>query len=513
MAVDVNQLIEDARARRADADAKKAIADQLAASLKAEQKGNAKFKAQAQQKLDYANAIQQTIADYEDRLQIYAQQIARDGKLNTIDQKEFERIAKDYTSVSKAYDKTITDVNAILAKAPTPVSVEVTKGKAGITKTEKQKQAEAVAKGETPGSVDIASENAKLDASIKDARQFIYDLNKPGARADLAKKLTDAGYPAPASNEFNDPLVQAYKAFLLGAKSYNTNNKDVTGFTPVNVDSYMAYATGLQKTGANAGNAYTPQADIYSGSRASGAINREIQTAFGRDATPVEISTLTKALQKIQGANPQRRSGTNVYSYTGGVDAAETIRLLITDPTSADYTGLDKKTKDNIIKNVSKLNLATDFAKRKEDKTAVALEDIKKTAQANGLPLNDVMIQKYADRIKAGETADVIKKDIRSIVAATMPDSVKKLLDAGSDLADVYSPYKTAMSSVLEIPYDKIDINDPSLAGAITAAGNMPLYEYKNALRKDPRWQYTDNARQTVSTGLTQVLKDFGFMG
>jgi hypothetical protein len=90
---------------------------------------------------------------------------------------------------------------------------------------------------------------------------------------------------------------------------------------------------------------------------------------------------------------------------------------------------------------------------------------------------------------------------------------VHQWLAAGVDLEDVYLPYRSAMSTILEVPLDKINLNDPTLTGAITAQGNMPLYEFKNSLRKDPRWQYTDNARQTVSTGLTQVLKDFGFMG
>jgi len=94
-----------------------------------------------------------------------------------------------------------------------------------------------------------------------------------------------------------------------------------------------------------------------------------------------------------------------------------------------------------------------------------------------------------------------------------MPDNVKKLLEAGSDLNEVYQPYRQSMSTILEIPMDKIDLNDPTLTNAITDKGNMTLFDFKRSLRKDPRWQYTDNARETVSSGLTQILKDFGFMG
>ena len=41
----------------------------------------------------------------------------------------------------------------------------------------------------------------------------------------------------------------------------------------------------------------------------------------------------------------------------------------------------------------------------------------------------------------------------------------------------------------------------------------MTLYDFQRALRKDSRWQYTDKARQEVSTAALQVLRDFGFQG
>jgi hypothetical protein len=69
------------------------------------------------------------------------------------------------------------------------------------------------------------------------------------------------------------------------------------------------------------------------------------------------------------------------------------------------------------------------------------------------------------------------------------------------------------MSSILEIAPGSIDLNDPTLRSAIGPDKEMSLYDFQRQLRKDPRWQYTDNARETVSSGLTQILKDFGFMG
>jgi hypothetical protein len=41
----------------------------------------------------------------------------------------------------------------------------------------------------------------------------------------------------------------------------------------------------------------------------------------------------------------------------------------------------------------------------------------------------------------------------------------------------------------------------------------MSIYDFQRTLRKDPRWQYTDNARQEGSDSVLKVLRDFGFQG
>jgi hypothetical protein len=48
---------------------------------------------------------------------------------------------------------------------------------------------------------------------------------------------------------------------------------------------------------------------------------------------------------------------------------------------------------------------------------------------------------------------------------------------------------------------------------AIGPDKEMSLYEYQRALRKDNRWQYTNQARGEAADVAKTVLKDFGFMG
>ena len=69
------------------------------------------------------------------------------------------------------------------------------------------------------------------------------------------------------------------------------------------------------------------------------------------------------------------------------------------------------------------------------------------------------------------------------------------------------------MQQILEVPVDQIDLNDKTLQMAISGDKPMSLYDYQNALRKDPRWQYTNNAKTSVADSVQKVLQDFGFMG
>ena len=105
-----------------------------------------------------------------------------------------------------------------------------------------------------------------------------------------------------------------------------------------------------------------------------------------------------------------------------------------------------------------------------------------------------------------------IQDDIRRLAMQGRPDYVKDLLAQGNDLDAIYAPYRSTMANVLEITDPlSIDLKDPSLQMAITKDGDMNLFEFQKALRKDKRWQYTEAARDEAADALDTILKDFGF--
>jgi hypothetical protein len=144
------------------------------------------------------------------------------------------------------------------------------------------------------------------------------------------------------------------------------------------------------------------------------------------------------------------------------------------------------------------------------------LTTLRATARANGFNLDTSFgssINDWLQRLAKGESIETFKNTIRGAAKLGLPDKVANLLDQGLDLKDIYAPYRNVMASVLEIAPDSISLDDKTLRSAIGPEKEMSLYDFQRTLRKDSRWQYTDNARAESSDSVLKVLRDFGFQG
>lgn len=142
------------------------------------------------------------------------------------------------------------------------------------------------------------------------------------------------------------------------------------------------------------------------------------------------------------------------------------------------------------------------------------------TARNNGFKISDILPgganeQQVLAGIASG-AIDInrVAQDARKLAAQGQPQYVRDLLSQGYNLSQVFAPYRQTMANILEIDDpNQIDLNDPTLRMAITDKGDMNVYDFKKALKADNRWQYTENARNEVSTAAFNVLRDFGFQG
>jgi len=321
-------------------------------------------------------------------------------------------------------------------------------------------------------------------------------------RKSLAQKLKSAGYKVPVTGKYNTAVREA---FLEASRSLSDeianlqiNDPARLKNTKYDFDTFINDKMGERQAGFADQYKPTRTINVSPATVAEGKINDTFRKFLGRDATPNEIINFTGLLNKAERKNPDISTpkligGSVVYTNTGGLDRDTFLENLV------------KKVKDP---KTGKL----EFETKRSEEESLSTQDLQSVARANGITLSPQEIQQYNLDIRNGKDIEVIKNQIRNIAGVGRPDNIKKLLAEGTDLGTIYAPYKRTMASLLELDPESIDINDTTLQSAI-GDKELPIYEFRKILKKDPRWQYTNNAREEVSNKVLRVLQDFGFQG
>lgn len=128
--------------------------------------------------------------------------------------------------------------------------------------------------------------------------------------------------------------------------------------------------------------------------------------------------------------------------------------------------------------------------------------------------------QWYADKsravIRGLATIQDYESEIRKQAKATYGQWAKQI-DGGQTVMDLASPYMQSMATILELPAGSINLQNTTIKRALqgkdkNTGANMvvPLWQFENELRNDPRWKKTKNAQDSMMEVAHQVLTDFG---
>jgi hypothetical protein len=319
-------------------------------------------------------------------------------------------------------------------------------------------------------------ESALTEDRVAFAQKYIGNVEKT---KELQQALKDA-------NLYKGKVDGIFRADVINKSLDDAEAKILTyesyGITfPNRIDALKRLATDF-KSGGGPGGAGGVSLTISNPTAADALVNAAFKSELGRDATAAELQKYRKILNTAEEKNPTKTvNGRTV----GGINRDQFLKTEI-----------------------AKL---PEFSKKKTDKAGLTTQSILATAKANGITLGPDQINSFTKQVVDGVDVKVIQNQIRSIAANGMPDNVKKLLNEGIDLETVYTPYKNLMASILELNPESIDLKDPTLRLAFGPDKETTIYDFEKALRKDYRWQYTDNAKRDVSNVALKVLQDFGF--
>jgi hypothetical protein len=92
-----------------------------------------------------------------------------------------------------------------------------------------------------------------------------------------------------------------------------------------------------------------------------------------------------------------------------------------------------------------------------------------------------------------------------------------KLIASGQNMSDLAAPYMSDYQKILEVAPGQTSLYDPTMIKALQYKDptgentTMPMWQFDQNLRNDPRWLKTQNAQDTTMGVGRQILQDFGF--
>ena len=528
---DIKKFIADSAAAREEA----RLAAIEAAKDAAKNKEEAKVAALSKQQLKYADSLKPALNQYEAQLKIFANKIARGDKLSAVEQKEFDKLQADYKSVGSAIDGAIKKANDILIEARRGDSSST--NTTGTRSTTTGSGADDARLGTSKlsgagGTVDTG----KVSGSNKTPEQIAADKRK--AAADAAAKVVP--------DTFNVGTFRAADEASMAKADGKTTAKPKTideildlAYKEYNlVDSIFKSDPSLQALLLKA--IQGPDGKVGTGDEMKPAqFQSELQNTdwFKSNADAVQKRGFyqrqyNELLGKISKDDPDYQAKVDqlnsTSTYGRGLAAAKRYieetalaegAVLSSDAAlkmAQDIYDLGNENNASLIRSYIRSNIKYVPGTLIGGQAGQNLAALKQTAAANGIDFDKAFggnITGWLQNIDKGETVETYKQLIRDAAKMGLPEKVGALLDKGVDLETIYAPYKNIMARTLEVNPQSITLSDPTLRAAIGPDKEQTLYDYERALRKDNRWQYTNNARQETSDAVTKVLQDFGFRG
>lgn len=153
---------------------------------------------------------------------------------------------------------------------------------------------------------------------------------------------------------------------------------------------------------------------------------------------------------------------------------------------------------------------------------AALQQQLKQLAGDYGTGVGPDALNNWTQQILMGQnTIDGYKQFVQTGAKAKYPGLIPQI-DSGLTVRQVADPYVQSMAQILEVNPTTVDIsNDPTIRKALQGSTVVQdgkattsatgLTQFEAQLRNDPRWQYTGNAKDQISSALVKIGQDWGF--
>lgn len=133
-----------------------------------------------------------------------------------------------------------------------------------------------------------------------------------------------------------------------------------------------------------------------------------------------------------------------------------------------------------------------------------------------GVNLGDTWKSRQLEKLMEGDdTIAGVQSRVRDLAKREYAAFAEQI-EAGATVSELADPYRQMMADLLEVNPRDIEIKDSMIQRAMrqkTKDGKpaaLSLNDFGDMVRKDKRWQYTDNAREQVASVTEGLLRQFG---
>ena len=294
------------------------------------------------------------------------------------------------------------------------------------------------------------------------------------------------------------------KGQFAGAIIRVIQNQQERGVDAESLDDGISYLKSEYAGSAAGDEPRLPSANVTSPASALADIQEEFSTVFGESAPKEVINAYREDLKKLELSRTSKTTkigGVNVGTY--GVSEQERKNLM------------EKYVKQYAAAKIAKAELGDKDAinSLQRGTFGIALTNLRGAYSDNGLKITPDSLYKTAldsalDPNKLKSNLELIR-----IQAKTIFPALSDKIDAGYTVKQLLSPYLQARATILEEDPDLVDISTLSDVAGDATKGLKSLYDYQISLRNDPKWRYTKNAQDSLSSAALSLAETFGKVG
>lgn len=245
-----------------------------------------------------------------------------------------------------------------------------------------------------------------------------------------------------------------------------------------------AYKSSLGETTAEIDNEFKTMFGV--------GVPKDVASAYQKELSSLELSRTTK---------PTKVKGVDVI--TQGVSAEERQNIL--QKYVKQYAGtLTTSALSGDANAITALNKGV---------FGSTLTTLRGMYSDNGLPINEKtlygqVVDSALDKGKLESNLNLIRLSAKISFPA-----LAKHIDAGYTVKQLMSPYINSRANILEEDPNNIDLTGFQKVANNPDGNLMSLNDYEISLRQDPKWRFTKNAQDSLSSVAGTLAKTFGMVG